>query len=506
MSVIVMKNRDALIPGEVLEKIITECPSSFGIAQAMDGAIQRKVLSEKPSVEFIDKVQTAFKENNILFHFGKYPGGVNLDDLMPLVLLKDGDKELAVAFMEGDFIPFKIENSSHTNAFHAFHKLLRPMAEKEFKANNNDLRKFLDSWRDPLVKNQIESMCVSRLHVSLLAADGQVLTWAKPGPATHDWGWFTAVDTAPAKPKSLADMFGEKDKVTATGNVNQTKPTLKIVDHPKKEEKPAPVKTSVPEVPKEEEFTMVMMKPPSETTRSRNALKKWYRNNHPEGDLPENWTQRPAIEVKVTKKKAEKLKSFEDLAQHVDKDKLKPSPVEVKVVAEDNKITTTVIEDGKVVEETVKTTKKPIKIAAEVPPQKEEPKPVVEEPKPELPEELPVISPEVQEKLVNDMTEGHLKKIIDHGNQSILPPEKLREKEAKWPTFWEKTATHFEECAGWTPEAFIYLAKHYPEALAVLAMNLRTIAFINANEIKKLREAATNNPQPAAKKKITIAA
>jgi hypothetical protein len=490
MSVIVLKNKGAIIPTELLTKVTADCTSSIGVARAVNGKLQRRSELVAADATVVDAVQQKFKDSNVLFHFGKYPSGLNLEDLQPLVLLKNEDDPLVLAFLEGDFTPYRQEGTSHTAAFNAFNKTLRPMAEKLFKQQNGDLDKFLEELRDPLYKQMIENMSVSRLHVSLLAANGEILSYAKPGPATFDWGWTTALSSSVEKaeeppvqeePKedNLDDVdFGTPKKVETpvVSAPVQTKSKIKdnVLHLPEKS-----TTTSVPVV-KEVEYKIVTMSPPKEV-QGHNALKKWYRgHNNNGGALPHNWKERPAIEARIKiKHKEAPIKDFSEL-----KSKIKEAPVEVKVVAEDTKTTVTVTEQDKTETKVVEHKKSKIKMDAPEPVvQPDTPKPV----EPEVPQAIPFIPPEQADALINDMTDGKLSKmVIDLSNQKISAPETMKAMEAKWITFWEKTATHFEESAAWTPEWFIHMSKHYPEALAVLAMNFRTIAFINASEVKKL--------------------
>jgi hypothetical protein len=429
-GVIVVKDKDQIVPKPYIEKVLEHNPTAYGMALVEKGAILDDIVSKDVSADVIMQLQEGFKKEVAVFHFGNYPAGYMVGDLQPFEVLKDDNKQPAlVAFVEGNFSSQGKEKSSHTNEFFAVYDGLTPKLQMLYNLADHNIGKLMGVLATtPTFKKDLSSLWVDRGTILLLACTGQIYSYSiNPLEKKFDWGWTSNhYDFGVEKEMSPADLIRAKQAAKIAGVITETKPTV------------GPIAGIAPTPPKTETSVPAITQPKMVqcpvTVRGKKNIAEWYRANA--GYNPLNYKQRPVVEVKsdlVTgEKKGEIIKTFQDLPKDL--------PVIPGV--------------------------KPAEPPAE---------PVSEPAGPSTP--IPVIPKKEQDAVIGFI------KTIGADSREILSPKSIQDLEQKYPTFAQYCGMEdLGFIRSWPYSAFVELVENpsYRATSHVLLFNLRN-ALITQN-------------------------
>jgi hypothetical protein len=446
-GLIIRKNPGALIAKEYLEKAIAGM-TCVGAAVATVGDDKKptllcQYLNEAPTVAGLEEAQNTFKDDGIVFFLGEFPKGTNTEEIQPFALLADDkDQNLAVLFLEGDFVGFEKGGSSHSAEYNCAETLLGPMIAKMFNGSGQDLVKFNAELDEPLTETLIKQSYANRGTVCILTQDGKLHTWGDNElRKDYPWGWtsqhlgFEA--EAPKKveePKPQASgrkLFGSgKPVIASTESIPQPKPDTALPP-----EKSGPIKEA--EKNGQAAAGTHYGAPPTSITKNSD-IKTWYRQNSLDGNCPQNWKQRPNVKIKPPK-------GMDALAAHPAANGQQQSPA--------------------------------IKAGAEA---------------------LPVMSKDELGKLKTFVDTGPAKVLKDRVGDK-WDPAAIQKREEKLPTFEENSGKKLEETFNWDYGLLVQLGKDVGiPALAQLALAYRKAYMISlSEETPAATPAATPADKPA---------
>lgn len=424
-GVIVVKDKNQIVPRPYLEKVLEKNPTAFGMAFVEKGSILEDIVSKDISVDLIMGLMDGFKKEVVVFHFGNYDAGYLTDDLQPWIALRDVKQQPSlVVFLEGNFSSQSKAGSNHVPEFFASYDKLMPKLQKLYNMADHNIGKLMANVEG--FKDDLASLWVDRGTILMLASTGQIYSYSvNPLEKKFDWGWTTNHYGFGVEEKlSPADLM----RARATAKIAGIVPDKKV------EPAPGPIAGIVQDPPKTETSVPAITQPKMVqcpiTVRGKKNIGEWYRANA--GFNPQNYKQRPLVEVKADLvtggKKGDIIKTFQDLPKDL--------PV--------------------------------------IPGIKETPS-ITEPVGPSTP--IPVIPKKEQDNLLTFIT------TIGADSREILSPKSIQDLEQKYPTFAQYCG---QEDLGfirsWPYSAFVELVNNplYRAASHVLIFNLRN-ALISQN-------------------------
>ena len=470
-GVILLKRKDQIIPAQLLEKIVKDCPSVLGAAFC--DATEKELFVMQEADEPFDKRMERMEQimtdpetagQEIIFHLGQFPESYSVDSIQPQILLESGEKKpLLVCFTEGIINDAELpKDNSNSPDYFLVQEYLIPKIQSMFDPNKFDLNELTSLMRTSMFQKEILRCFGPRGQLTILGANSEVLTFKKNELfAEFPWGWVSnpmgykeGEYPAQGVVSAVKSMFGMKGKKNDT--------MAKHADEPAKEtEKPAaPMPTDAPQpdvkpTVKEAAQNSTINSGPVEgkdfqmlscpdTVRKEGKIKKWYRENSLNGIVPADYMKKPKVQCKMG---TAVYRSFSDAAAAVKTDEPKP--------ADAPKTTDTASVIAKTKDETTKHI------------------PQVETKRVETkvtPADLPLLSSD-EKKAGHEFvrkTLGFTGKKLEHD------PEKIQELENKVPTFCQAFGIpSLAHTYNFSFPDLVEIAKHNPKALALLCMNYR---------------------------------
>lgn len=293
-GIIAVKNKGQIIPVEWLNKAIQAYPSAIGVASENEGVIQ-VLRSNDPAqitVETITGMQEAFKENILTLHLTKTAGQIESEDMQPYVLLENEDKTPAlVAFLDGDYTKFRVNNSKFSDAYHCVTDYLAPKILQIAEMCEGDLEKVLAALEKPFNRKDFEAMWSGNKGTLTLVSD---LGIAPVSFAVNDlkrefaYGWVSDALLETPLPTSVVTKGKNLASSLAAKVVGQLGPAP--VQEAKTDTAAAPAAVDV-----EQKF----WHPPANLHGK--PLKAEYRRMmkelHGINELPEKWAERVGIPI-----------------------------------------------------------------------------------------------------------------------------------------------------------------------------------------------------------------
>lgn len=221
---------------EQFEAIAKKYPAYFGVGMALDGDLEPDTAL--PKVSAMVKTASTFKDIGLVFHFGNYPPPYNVEDKQPFVVLKDGNKNIVLAFISGQFPSYIDEKSGHSPEYNVAVDLIMPLLAELWKDAEKNLAKFKKKMDDPAFRKQFNKRGVGNCNITLMFSDGDIINPIE-GFIKTSYGWTTdecktvaetAPAPAPAEPEPAKPKIGIQDEeveepeetpVDATGEVEE---------------------------------------------------------------------------------------------------------------------------------------------------------------------------------------------------------------------------------------------------------------------------------------------
>lgn len=434
-GVILIKNKDQVIPEAYLKMVQKEYPSLMGLATVVDGKLLSNSTSIKEGVidpESISDTQTELKDKTIVFFLGKTDHEPLDDDKQPYTLLStNAGDALVVGFLTGEFPGLYQIESTKSDKFFLAEEFLKPTFEKNYNLVGQDFTKFVDDLRTKLTQLSIHAQMGEGSCITLLLHTGELLTFKKNIKTTSTFPWGHTSNTlgyTEVPPKS--EEPPKTNKLSLTGKpktvpiIAQKEPVL---------DKQPTTATAIP-ANAGDEFIMIF---PPPGMKDHKLIQKWYDKHC--GHKPSDWKNKPAVKVKKTRavqilKSEGAIKEFSDLRDYL-------------------------LDAGQLGEELG-----PVVYPSGVSPKG------VEKPASTL-ASRPIIPPDQLKKLLEMKFISAAEKVTD-ANSNVITPESMKD-DAKHPTFCEAAGIKggLREVAKWEFSSFSELGDSCPNALAVLAFD-----------------------------------
>lgn len=227
-GLVLLKRPKFVIPESVIQHAAGTHTGCYGMAAAFDedldierGSLPLDADNFQGTVDGIMENQKAYLDALMVFHFST--SALSNDSMQPFVIKSiketvDGvEKEspLLVAFLsDGDYSKHAEAGSSHSPAFFAMAKFLRPklltlMADKAIK-NEEDIRQKFDDNIQDIISGAFGPENVGAM--TLVFFDGEAQTYVAQGSEgkEFDWGWQSASWQKTAAPVVTATTGNKK--------------------------------------------------------------------------------------------------------------------------------------------------------------------------------------------------------------------------------------------------------------------------------------------------------
>jgi hypothetical protein len=419
-------------PDGLLSRLAGEYSSCSGIAvwSKEDGL---QYLQEKSvHLETLEKTVTDFKDHALTLWLAKAPSeGFLDDDLQPFLMLSTDDNQPAVVLMaEGKFEAYEQPGGTHSAEFYAVNDYIAEKLKEIWNSPfvEKDVDKFMAEIGKGIRQKELAMTLGGRGAICLVAANGDVRRIGRTLEQETSWGWLSSEaivlsDKAPA-PKSGAEIKQQRLQLKAGAPPTPQDSKPAVSSPPPKEATVAPstdtaIITVIDGRTAKEGYCWI--RPPEAGWRemSRKNKANWYKSRA-KGYCPDNFEERPAIEVMIKDRSKETLKSFEEM-----KDKIVDKPIaDTKSIQQKGKVVaqngaTTVVDtkkkdvDTHIVGKETDNTKVPVAYN-------------------------PIIADEVKE-VISDvfMKDPAVVKALDNNSADIPHPDVTAGSEAKYPTFFQ---------------------------------------------------------------------
>lgn len=195
MGTIVVKNKDGMVPDDLLSSILKTHGAYVGMAYAIDGHVHVTKLKKTVPFATIKGALEKFKDKMLMSFFGSSSDElIEMADVQPFVLLEDEKKNpLVVAYLDGDFSQFDKADSTHSGQYFAVQNYIIPRISKMWKYAGGDFTKFTEELRDATFEQDIvNTMIGDRGSIAFLTGNGDVEIYSVAGDDSTiegDWGW-----------------------------------------------------------------------------------------------------------------------------------------------------------------------------------------------------------------------------------------------------------------------------------------------------------------------------
>jgi hypothetical protein len=235
--IIVRRNGNQFIPNDYLELVLKTHSAAWSASFVSTEGDKKDLMVAKGdgdglNVKLIQETMEACPLDDITFCFYASDKALNMDDINPYVLLKNGDDAQVVAFVSGEFPGFEKPTSSKSSEFFFAHEYLKPKLEGVSELVDGNLEKIVSFISKPNFKNDALNNAPSHAVITLMCADNTTISFAKAeDSAEYPWGWVSNnLGYAKAKPEAKKEgedkpvkkgMFSGKSTVREKANVQQ---------------------------------------------------------------------------------------------------------------------------------------------------------------------------------------------------------------------------------------------------------------------------------------------
>lgn len=523
-GVTVVKNKNEIVPDDVLSKCLEKNKSFFGLARAAEGKliiVRQKFSPESTplTVEDLNKIQNnpEYKSEQLVMFFGN-ADLVGEPDMQPFVLLEDSDNDPILAmFMDGNFEEFKKTGSARPPEVFAFEEYFKPKLKKLGLYHDFDLNKIMDEIKSSdTSRDYVKTMCGNRGSISFLSGNGRVISLSVKGDVSSkktSWGWISdtypaaVAETIPEKkeePKNAADslLAGLSGKPKSGLPAFKKKETAESSSVPAPDVKPnggdqqvsTPVPAATPsDWPTPSDDQILVPVPESLRNLDDAKVKKWMRNRMPGSLLPKDWKSYvlrgyfllpKSGAPKAAREEAEKYAKSLPGAMAKLKSSTTPASSATQP-APAAKSVPSIPSFKKAIASTQPITGK----EKEYPVKDIEPTHVGKETASVIGVSSPVIPPKQKADIKGIVTGKEFKDTVDRHGQLIQDPEQRKAYEASVPSFAEQLApviSSLDDTAEWPYETMMMMARSCPDAVAVLAFNWMARSMRQKEQIEKL--------------------
>lgn len=188
-DVIVRRSAGQDIPVEYLEKVVTECPTAWGVSIVSPEGIQVSA-GDNPTVELITGTLKEFKDSDITFYFVNSEAAINMEDVSPHTLVEIDEVPKILAFITGQFPSFEQTASAHPSAFFFVNSYLIPKIRDIYDLVEGDLDKIITQLNKPNFQKEIMLNATGHAAVTFVLENGKDTTLQIAGTAKEfPWGW-----------------------------------------------------------------------------------------------------------------------------------------------------------------------------------------------------------------------------------------------------------------------------------------------------------------------------
>ncbi len=424
-DIILVANEGQTIPTPLSERTVKEHPNAMGVAY-IDGDKGLYAGSETAglTLEDFEGHQKEFSAAKRIYHFSKAEGEVMEGDLQPFVILKVGDENVVVAFIEGKF---DVENDGQlTDAAVLAGTVLKDTLDDAWEISQQNVEKLEARMKGKTFVGEMERLCKPfKSTIAFMLSNGAVMIHSKSETqATAPWGFtssmlglkegvFPAAEAAPVEKKKIG---GIKPSPATSVPAVAPAPTVPApaqvggtVIHRAPTAAPAEVKTAAAVYNQPQ---MVWAVPRTDNARK---IHDWYHKNN-NGMVPSNYMQKPPIQM--LKERALKQGNTKPLEDAKAEDKTYKAFSEIKP-------------------DEVKTV---------------EPKPVIPA-TPSGPIEVIPVYPVDDVKKIDALIQN---------NKHVMNPDDLKKVEEKYPTFWKSHGISAEKTLQWPLNLRMDIARTSP--------------------------------------------
>lgn len=433
---IVHRKANTFLPNEFVDKLLAANGSGWGAAVVMDGELQLNSADEGMTVEFLQETCKAFPDKDITFYMCSAESGLSINDISPYILVvkKEGEEEVPqiVGFVEGNYPSFVKDKSSHPPEYHMVSDYLIPKLESMYEMADGDLSKVTEQLKKPHFKKELLLTSVSRGTITLVCANGAILTFAQNDlSGEFGWGWTSnthGYEGSAVKAAAVAETVKKKSMFPSRSTVREAAPSAKIAEA---------VKSDTTAAATIKNYTVKKWKPDAHW--SRKDKKNAYQQKI--GYAPPGWEQGIAIDV---------------------------------YVGPDNKVMTfaQVKELGLAAASLPKLNNPPRG--------KDTDNENIDSPKADVNDRmvataiLPLMGPKTREHIKDMLKTPKIQKILADNADIITDPKIVEGFETKFADFARQLgAKTMDEFAGWSYEMMLDLGKSNPDGLAVMCNTFR---------------------------------
>lgn len=500
----ILKHAGQVIPKPVLERIIAECPTAYGMAMVQeDKTIDVQRVDGAADVDELMQLQEneVFKQKTILFAFSSFEKGHSDHDIQPIAILlgNSDDEEVLVGAFDGDFPGYRQEGVGLSDQYMVAGHVASEL-EDLHDAYNGDMDRMDKHLQGEKFTRLLSNLSPDPAVFCFLSGTGMKLIKNFGAPmGEYDWGIVSnkydidGVKTVPAAEaggrKSAFASFrnklsqnkvpdAAKEKGTTIGDKVSADPIASKVSPERLEELRAKkLATSTPSMAIKENATL-MIKPHHswKTGNDKEIIMYLYRNFSADSkSAPGNWKQKPEVKMKAGSHEA--LKTW--LASL--KTPLQLSDV---VLAGDAKAPVTAMADALKKAEVKKAVPgvHTINEAGAIPD----------------PIDMTANDSELAAE-VSSFKKDMLPKLRDSNSQVILDPKKIASLEKKEKTFTDLSGIKFDHAVLFPEWAYAQLIEQYPlmarRLMAELRNNYRDMAVL-AEEVTAPVEEPTKVEEP----------
>lgn len=457
-SVIVIQKAGKNINPAYLSRVFKEYNSYMGAALVADGKLMVAKNGEAPPNQAaVTEITDAFGGTaDIVFTFCKADKNILEEDMQPFELLKDEDGKttLMAGFLDGGFQGYTIPKSSHTDEFHCAQDFLIPKMKKLHKYGNG-LPGLLAELADPITAKDFQNAWTDKGNITLIASEGSPITFSSNNTqkTVFNWGWTSnslgyVEQTEVPKVEKPAEVVAEKPlsmleklKLKASGAV--TGPAPKPADLPAEAKTDTSGKAAAVLAEYEQDYEYITLPAEAKDWVNKKKVEWWTAEV---GYKPDGYRD---LKLKIKRKKGSKLGVLHALAVTNTKENSPPA------------------DTGSVI------TKEEIATEANTAPEPTLVKDIYA--KHVSSENLPLVTPVMKKKIQTEwMKNAEVLKVLGEDHREMFDPKLLQHFEETYAGFMDGLGLgNLEETAAWNFNMFSELAKVEPQALAVLAFNLR---------------------------------
>jgi hypothetical protein len=305
-ATILQKKAGQVIPKEMIELALKNCPTVSGFAVRDGDGISYEFSDKATSADSIMKLQDAVKDHPLFLYFGNFTNGFDIKkDIQPFCL-KAGEDVVVAYFIEGDFNKFSDPKSERTDEANLSSTLVDLMLAEMFENVEGDTGKFTAKLHSPLFKAQLMATIGHRGLFAFLPPVGDPIVFGQNelggefewGNTSQLWGFGKVAEKkAPiieqtvekAKKKFSSFLGGVTEKAPGTTPAPAVAPAVE----PAKPPIEAP-KTDTAIAAASNVGRTIIFPPPKLTGSARN---KWFRLMN-DGELPGNHqSQKTGVQV-----------------------------------------------------------------------------------------------------------------------------------------------------------------------------------------------------------------